>query len=232
MSRKKKKKTAPKKGKSPPRNKCQDKCSTSRNAAAKPKTNSRQTDPKMIVKNNNTKPATKSKPKPQTKPKGNSAGVEEERAPILERVSNMGGSHVAAVAASGVVCNALGVLSIGKGWTGPKTTAGLMMGAGAVATGSGWYWDMDHVMAMGVGATAAGAFSMANILAVDTYDAMEKRAAEKRKKLQTEEEAKDKQKRLVEARALIAAENKKHRNARRITIANTQEDDESSTQAA
>lgn len=142
---------------------------------------------------------------------------EEARTPLAERVESMGASHVAVSIGSGVAWSALGVVAVGQGWVGPKLTAGLMMGSGTAATAAGWYWEMDHLMAGGAGLTAAGAFSMANQLAVDAYERMEERA----EKLAKEKEAKEKKKidakKLVEARALIAAADKQ-RNARRITL--------------
>ena len=83
----------------------------------------------------------------------------------------------------------------------------------ALTTAAGWYWERDHMMAAGVGMATAGAFSIANQVAIDTYEAMEKRAEERRAKQEAEQEAK----RLAEARALLDKHNQT-RNARRFVV--------------
>lgn len=156
-------------------------------------------------------------PVPATQPVV-STNAEDERRAFTERMDEMGGSHVGACVAAGALGNALGVVVVGQGWIPPKLIATLMIGAGAVTTGAGWYWDMDHMMAAGAGVTAAGAFSMANQVAVDTYEAMEKRAEEKRTERAAKQAAADEAKRLAEARALLEAENNKTRNCRRFVV--------------
>lgn len=145
---------------------------------------------------------------------------ERERKALTERMDEMGGSHVAAGVGAGAIGNVLGVIAVGKGWVSPKWTAGLLMGSGAATMAAGWYWEWDHVMAVGAGMTTAGAFSITNQLAVDAYEAMETKAAEKRKKREEEEAEKERLKRLADARELLEAEaeKKKTRNARRIVI--------------
>ena len=120
--------------------------------------------------------------------------------------------------------------AVGQGWLGPKTSAGILIGAGVATIGAGWYWEWDHMMSMGAGLTAAGTFSLANQLSVDGYRAMEKRAQEKRAKAEAEKEEKEHQKRVADARALIQAEEKKKRNARRIVLVD--QDDESADDPA
>ncbi len=73
-------------------------------------------------------------------------------------------------------------------------------------------------MAAGVGLTTAGAFSMTNQIAVDAYEAMQKKAKEKREKAEAAQAEKDKAERLAEARALLEAEGNKPRNGRRIVV--------------
>ena len=138
---------------------------------------------------------------------------ESERQALTERLEGMDGSHVAAGIGAGALANVLGVITVGRGWVGPKTTAGILMGTGAVTTAAGWYWERDHMMAAGVGMATAGAFSIANQVAIDAYEAMEKRAEERRAKQEAEKEAK----RLAEARALLEKHNQT-RNARRFVV--------------
>ena len=138
---------------------------------------------------------------------------ESEREALTHRIEGMDGSHVAAGIGAGALANVLGVITVGRGWIGPKTTAGLLMGAGALTTAAGYYWERDHMMAAGVGVATAGAFSIANQVAIDAYEAMEKRADEKRAKQEAEKEAK----RLAEARALLDKHNQT-RNARRFVV--------------
>ena len=85
---------------------------------------------------------------------------------MTERMQDMGGTHVAAGLAAGTLGNALGVMLVGLGWVGPKTTAGVLMGTGAATTAAGYYWEADHVMTAGAGLTAAGTFSLVNQYAV------------------------------------------------------------------
>lgn len=144
--------------------------------------------------------------------------AEDERRAFTERMDEMGGSHMGACVAAGALGNALGVVMVGQGWIPPKLIATLMIGAGAATTGAGWYWDMDHMMAAGAGVTAAGAFSMANQVAVDAYEAMEKRADEKRAEREAKQAAADEAKRLAEARALLEAEKNRTRNGRRFVL--------------
>lgn len=112
--------------------------------------------------------------------------VDEDEQTMGERFDGMGGSHVAAMFGAGTAATALGVTMVGQGWIGPKLTAGLLTGSGLLASLAGYYWDSDHVMAAGVGMTTAGGFSLANQFAVDAYEAIERKAAEKR---QEKEEA-------------------------------------------
>lgn len=143
---------------------------------------------------------------------------EAERQALTSRVDEMGGSHMSACVAAGVVGNALGVIMAGQGWVPPKLIATLMLGAGAATTGAGWYWEMDHMMAAGAGLTAAGAFSLTNQFAVDAYEAIEKRAEEKRAEREAKNAEAERAKRLAEARALLEAEKPKPRNARQFVI--------------
>lgn len=142
------------------------------------------------------------------------------RTPIVERIEDMGGSHVAAAVIGGSIGNVVGVIAAAQGWIGPKWAAGVLMGGGLSAMAAGWYWEKDHVMATGAGVTAAGAFSMVNQVAVDAYEAVERKAEEKRARKEAEEAEKERKKRLDDARALLEDEAKKKatRNARRIVI--------------
>ena len=144
-----------------------------------------------------------------------------ERRPLTTRIDEMGGSHVAAGVGFGALGNVMGVVAVGQGWIGPKTTAATLMGVGTAATAAGWYTERDHLMAAGIGLTAAGAFSISNQLAVDAYEAMEKRAEEKRAKKEAARAEEERAKRLAEARALLEKEEKeKPRNARRVVVVN------------
>lgn len=143
---------------------------------------------------------------------------DDERRALTVRVDEMGGSHVGACVAAGAIGNAFGVICVGQGWIPPKLIATLMLGAGALTTGAGWYWELDHMMAAGAGVSAAGAFSLANQVSVDAYEAMEKRAAEKRAEREAKQAEADEAKRLAEARALLEAEKQKTRNNRRFVI--------------
>jgi hypothetical protein len=149
-----------------------------------------------------------------------SNGKEEGRKPLTRRVEEMGSSHVAAGIGAGALGSAAGVIMVGQGWVGPKTTAGVLMGSGVATTAAGWYWEADHVMAAGLGLTAAGAFSLTNQFAIDAYEAMEKRAEEKRDKQTKEQAEQDRGRRNAEARDLIEAEAKRQqmRNSRRIVV--------------
>jgi hypothetical protein len=143
---------------------------------------------------------------------------------LSDRIHEMGGSHVAVGVGAGALGNVLGVLAVGKGWIGPKATAGIIMGTGAATTAAGYYWDADHLMTAGVGLTAAGGFSLANQLAVDAYEAAEKKAEEKREA----EEKEARENRLAEARKLIQAENqrKEARNGPRLIVVQSRDDDD------
>ena len=139
---------------------------------------------------------------------------------MAERIDNMGTSHVVAAATAGAISSALAVAAVGQGWVGPKTSAGILLGAGAATTAYGWHAEHDHVMMAGAGVTAAGAVSLANQLAIDGYESIQKRAAKKKAEKKAEDEAKDKAERLADARALLAEEEKKQPNAQRIVILN------------
>ena len=175
----------------------------SRGTASSRKSKKREPPAKMIIRRN-AAPA-RARPAP--------VAEEPERTALSERIESMDGSHVAAGVGVGALANVLGVITVGRGWVGPKTTAGLLMGAGALTTAAGYYWERDHMMAAGVGVATAGAFSIANQVAIDAYEAMEKRADEKRAKQEAEKEAK----RLAEARALLERHNQT-RNARRLVV--------------
>jgi hypothetical protein len=200
MAKKKKKKSAPERKPKPP---------------PKP-------PPKMIIRRN----AALSRPEASSIPRNAAlsrrAASSAERAPLTRRIEGMEASHVAAGALGGTLGSVVGVVSVGKGWIGPKKTAGILMGAGAAATAAGWYWDADHLMAAGVGMTAAGTFSLANQFSVDLYEAMEKRAEEKQERKEKEQADQDRERRLAEARAMIEAEAKAKqqnmRNGRRIVV--------------
>lgn len=149
------------------------------------------------------------------------AEPESERTPIQERVQEMGGVHVAAGVGAGALGNMLGVLAVGKGWLGPKTTASILVGSGAAAATAGYFWESDHLMAAGAGLAAAGTFSLSNQYAIDAYESVEERAKEKRE----ERERKDMQKRLAEARLLIEAEKKeqiRRNGARHVVVLDAQ----------
>lgn len=149
-------------------------------------------------------------PKRRQEPKSEPATeTEPERMPFGERVQEMDGSHVAVGVGAGALGNMLGVLVVGRGWIGPKTTAGLLLGGGALASTAGYFWDSDHLMAAGAGLATAGTFSLANQYAIDAYEAVEERA----KKKHDERERKDLQKRLAEARVIVEAESKAKRNS-------------------
>ena len=136
---------------------------------------------------------------------------ESERPTIKERVEEMDGSHVAVGVGAGALGNMLGVLVVGKGWVGPKTAAGLLVGTGALTTAAGYLWEADHVMVAGAGLATAGTFSLANQYAIDAYESLELRAKKKRQ----EQEQKELQKRLAEARVIVEADRKQQavRNA-------------------
>jgi len=153
---------------------------------------------------------------PQSLPSEAEAG--RPRRTLSERVAGMGASHVVAAVGSGTAFTALSVTAVGQGWIGGKTSAGIMMGVGTATAAVGVYGEHDHLMMAGAGVAAAGAVSMANQLAVDGYEAVEKRAAERKAKKQAEKEAQEAAEKLAEARALVEAEDKKRRNAQRIVI--------------
>ena len=176
----------------------------SRGTASSRKSKKREPPAKKMIIRRNAAPA-RARPAP--------VAEEPERTALSERIESMDGSHVAAGVGIGALANVLGVITVGRGWIGPKTTAGLLMGAGALTTAAGYYWERDHMMAAGVGVATAGAFSIANQVAIDAYEAMEKRADEKRAKQEAEKEAK----RLAEARALLERHNQT-RNARRLVV--------------
>ena len=149
-----------------------------------------------------------------------------ERTPLTERIDNMDASHVAVGVGAGFVGTALGVLASGKGWARPKVVSGVLMATGATTTAAGWHWEMDRMMCAGVGLTAAGAFSLSTQLAVDGYKSMEKRAAKRKAEKKAENAEKDRLKKLADARALLAAEEKKRRNAKYIDIVTPDFDDD------
>ena len=137
----------------------------------------------------------------------NSSKDDESRRAMTERVQDMGGSHVAAGLAAGTLGNVLGVMVVGLGWVGPKTTAGVLMGTGVATTAAGYYLEADHVMTAGAGLTAAGTFSLVNQYAVGAYEALEKKAKDKKEARENEE----RKKRMSEAQQ--AALKLKQRNA-------------------
>lgn len=169
---------------------------------AKAKTSTRASKPQMVMKRNDRAAQTR-----QTR--SVHAPPEEVRTPLAERVQCMGATHVAACIGTGAAGNVLALTSVVKGWAGPKTSALALFGAGTAATAAGYYWEMDHVMAGGAGAMAAGAFSVANVLAVEAYGRMEEKEKEDDEKEAKEEEAKE----LAKARKLIA-DTEKQRNGR------------------
>ena len=199
-----------------PKKKPDSPCSgTSQTKPAKPARPRRREAPPQLVIRNNSKPtrAAALAPAPAEQSDDN-----DERAPILERIGDMGGTHLLAGIGGGVCGQAIALATVSNATLGPKTAAGVVMGAGGLTTGTGWYLDMDHVMAAGIGMTAAGTLALTNQLAADAYESIEKRAEDKRKKKDAEESDKRHAKALAEARALIEAEDKKHRNARYIEI--------------
>jgi len=171
-------------------------------------------------------PPRRTKPPPQMVIRRNAAPVraasakpaqpkKSERTPIVERMQDMGGGHVAAAIGAGAAGNIIGVIAVGQGWLSPKTSAGLLVGTGAATTAAGYYWESDHVMAAGAGLTAAGTFSLINQYAIDAYEAGEKRAQEKK----AERDKKNEAKRIADAHALVEAEKQKERrNARFVVI--------------
>lgn len=196
--------------------------SKNKGKATKPKTQTKKREPPkreqaVIVRRNASPMRTRDVRATRQEPKR--AQAEGERTPLTERIDSMGGSHVTASIGAGMAGSALAVAAVGKGWVGPKTGAGILMGAGAVGMVAGWWLEWDHLMTAGAGLAAAGTFSVANQVSVEAYDALEKRAAEKRAEKEAEEEEKEQQKRLAEARAVIEEDaKKKQRNARRIVI--------------
>lgn len=209
---------AAKKSKAAPAKKGKSKAATTKNKTREP-------PPKMLIRRNAAPIRSKSSSTKNDEPSRTSMG---------ERFDGMGGSHVAAGIGAGALGNICGIVAVGQGWVGPKITAGLLMGTGVAATAAGWYWEMDHMMAAGAGLTTAGAFSMTNQIAVDTYEAMEKKAEERQQKGKKEADAKEREKRLADARALLAAEQGKQRNTRRIVVMdqNGEPIDDYSAQAA
>ncbi len=194
------KKRAPKKKSAPKKTSRTTK--TSRRTPQK-QTSPPQPPPKIIIRNARHAPAV--------------VDDDDERNAFGDRLEEMGGSHVAAGVGAGTLGTALGVTLVGKGWIGPKLTAGLLAGTGLAASAAGYYWDADHLMAAGAGLAAAGTFSLANQYAIDTYEALEKKAKEKRKK--TAEAVAEKEERdRVEAARETLAEDGKRRNGRRLVI--------------
>ena len=163
-------------------------------------------------------------------PRSRSVPVDE-RPSLAQRVDEMGATHVGAAAAAGAVASALAVTAVAKGWVQPKTSAGILLTAGAATSAAGWHLERDHLMMAGAGVTVAGAFSMANQLSSDAYDKLEERAEKRREKKAAEEAEKDKAKKLAEAKAILAeAEKEKakggRRNAQRILILQDDQDSE------
>ena len=169
---------------------------------AKAQTSTRASKPPMVMKRNDRAAQERQTRSVRTPP-------EEVRTPLAERVQNMGATHVAACIGTGAAGNVLAMTSVVKGWAGPKASALALFGAGTAATAAGYYWEMDHMMAGGAGAMAAGAFSMANVLAYEAYGRMEEREKEE----DAEEAKEEEEKELAKARKLIADAEKK-RNGR------------------
>jgi hypothetical protein len=184
------------------------------------RTKKREPPAKMIVRPT-AAPARKSASTPAPS-KASQETDNDERTPLAERVASMGASHITTAAGAGVVSTAASVFAVGKGWASPKLASGLVAGTGAATTAAGYHWEWDHVMAAGVGMTASGGVMLSGQYAVDLYQGMEKRAAEKRAKNEAEKEsgkeggsgAKDRDK----------ADNGR-RNARRIVIDSQEPDD-------
>jgi hypothetical protein len=150
----------------------------------------------MVIRRN----AAPRAPEPEPEPEA----TEPKRKAMRERVKSMGGSHVAAGIGAGALGNVLGVIAVGQGWLGPKTTAGILMGTGAAATTAGYVWSMDHVMAAGAGLTAAGTFSLVNQAAIYAYEADERKAKEKADKKAKEEAEVEKLKKIADAQRQLA----------------------------
>jgi hypothetical protein len=150
----------------------------------------------MVIRRN----AAPRAPEPEPEPEA----TEPKRKAMRERVKSMGGSHVAAGIGAGALGNVLGVIAVGQGWLGPKTTAGLMVGTGVAASAAGYAWSMDHMMAAGVGLTAAGTFSFANQAAIYAYEADERKAKEKAEKEAKEKAEVEKLKKFADAQRQIA----------------------------
>lgn len=186
-----------------------------RKRATKAKTRARKPRERAVILRRNAAPT-----RARSRPKDEPDEEENERRPLTERMEDMGPSHVVAAVAGGSLANVAGVVATAQGWIGPKWAAGSLMGGGLTTAAAGWYWDSDHAMATGAGIAAAGAFSIVNQLAVDAYEAMEKKAQEKRARKKVEEEKKEREQRLAEARTLLDEEAKKKgtRNARRIVV--------------
>ena len=196
-------------------------------AASKPDkarsvTKKREPPAKMIVRPT-TAPARKSESPPARAQDSAAEETDDKRTPFGERVANMGASHAATAAGAGVVSTAASVFIVGKGWASPKLTSGLVAGTGAAATAAGYHWESDHLMAAGVGMTAAGGILLSGQYAVDLYQGMEKRAADKRAKKEAEKESGKKG--ASDAKDRDKAD-KGRRNARRIVIASQEHDDD------
>lgn len=149
----------------------------------------------MIIRRNDTMMTTRS-----------SLEQEPESRTLGERVEDMGVSHVAAVATGAALSTAVVIGLVANGTLSPKTGAACQIGVGTAATAYGYHAEHDHLMMAGVGIASAGAFSMANQLAIDGYEALEKRAEAR------------KAKKAEEAKKEDAEKAKKQRNARRIVV--------------
>ena len=88
----------------------------SRGTASNRKSKKREPPAKKMIIRRNAAPA-RARPAP--------VAEEPERTALSERIESMDGSHVAAGLGIGALANVLGVITVGRGWIGPKTTAGL-----------------------------------------------------------------------------------------------------------
>ena len=91
----------------------------------------------------------------------------------MEQTHTIEPAHVAAGIGAGIVSRALGVLAVGKGWIGPKLTAGLMAGGGLAAIGAGLASQSVWMTAAGAGLAASGILSFVTQAAIGLYEAID-----------------------------------------------------------
>jgi hypothetical protein len=126
-----------------------------------------------------------------------------------EEPQGIRGSHVVAGVGAGAVATTLGVAVVGKGWIGPKWTAGILVGTGALTAGAGYMLEAEHLMAAGVGVASTGVLQLANQVTVDMFEASERKEAEERAR----------ERRAQRARELLASEaGKGNQRNRRVVI--------------